>query len=76
MSSAYSTRPHWYKIKCPFFKSDNFNSITCEGCVEKSIVRQVFSTKYIKEGWQARYCMEIKGCEKCPVHMLANKKYL
>ncbi|MBR3737525.1 MAG: hypothetical protein IKN26_02190 [Eubacterium sp.] len=70
-----STKAHWYKIKCPFFKGDNFNSINCEGSVEKSIIRQSFKNKIIKEGWQARYCMEVKGCEACPIHKVAYEKY-
>jgi len=66
---------HWKRIKCPFFKSDNFNSVCCEGTLAKSIIRQAFKSKMIKDDWQTKYCMDIKGCETCPIYAVANIKY-
>ena len=67
---------HWKKIKCPFFKSDNFNSISCEGCIEKSYIRQAFKDRSVKEQWQDKYCMRIDAFKECPVYGAANQKYI
>ena len=66
---------HWKQIKCPFFHCDNFNSVCCEGYMEKTSNRFIFPTKSQKMQWQQKYCMSIKGCQSCPIHKLANKKY-
>ena len=66
---------HWKRIKCPFFKSDNFNSISCEGCTENSYIRHAFKNRYIKDEWQNDYCMQINGYKECPIYDIANSKY-
>ncbi|MBR1762056.1 MAG: hypothetical protein IJ731_01655 [Eubacterium sp.] len=76
MEKHYSVEAHWRKIKCPFFRSDNFNSVNCEGSVEQSSVRQVFKTKQKKDEWERKYCMLIDEYANCPIYELANKKYL
>ena len=66
---------HWEKIKCPFFKSDNYNSISCEGCSEESYIRHTFKNRFIKDEWQKEYCTEIDFFKNCPLYSLANEKY-
>lgn len=66
---------YWKQIKCPFFHSDDTRSILCEGCKTTSVIRQGFKSKEEKIDWQKKYCMQIKGYEKCPIFCVANKKY-
>lgn len=65
----------WYQIKCPFFHSDNHNSILCEGSEDAVAFRQTFVNVAAREGWEEKYCKSIKGCEKCFVYENAARKY-
>ena len=76
MSSKNAPQGHWKQIKCPFFHSDNFNSVNCEGNIENSAIRHIFPNKAVKQEWEKRYCMEIKACTGCPIYGVANEKYL
>ena len=75
VNCSVNTQSHWKKIKCPFFKSDNFNSISCEGCVDKSYIRHAFNSRFVKDDWQDKYCMRIDMFKKCPIYSAANEKY-
>ncbi|MBQ9531138.1 MAG: hypothetical protein IJR70_03590 [Eubacterium sp.] len=66
---------HWKNIKCPFFRSDNYNSISCEGCLEKTSLRHTFKSRFIKDDWQEKYCMKISKCRECPIYRIADNKY-
>ena len=68
-------RMHWTQIVCPFFHSDDYNSIICEGAAENTSVRQFFKDKKERWAWQKRYCFKIDGCKECPVYRMANEKY-
>lgn len=65
----------WYLIKCPFFHSDNFNSILCEGGEDAVAVRQTFKNVAARQLWEDTYCKSIHNCEECFVYKNANEKY-
>lgn len=65
----------WYLIQCPFFHSDNFNSILCEGGEDTVAIRQTFKNVPAREAWQDKYCKSIKGCEDCFLYKNAYEKY-
>jgi hypothetical protein len=68
-------KPTDYKIKCPFYISENFNSINCEGYLKGTSLRQIFPSKNMKEDWQRKFCRKIIACTGCPVYKNANEKY-
>lgn len=60
--------------KCPFFRRQNADSITCEGAVGVSAV-QVFGRKEAKDKWRREYCGDF-GFKLCPHYKgLMNTKY-
>ena len=75
MDKTLNPHPHWVRIKCPFFKCDSFNSISCEGCTDESYIRQAFGSKFLKNGWQERYCMDISAYRECPINKAVDTKY-
>lgn len=75
MSRKQKVSSHWYLIQCPFFHSDDFNSINCEGIIDGSSLRQIFRGKGDRIAWEDKYCKTIKQHELCPIYMLANTKY-
>lgn len=75
MEDRYNLEGHWKQIKCPFFRTDNFNSVSCEGINKNTLIRFVFSTKLERQAWQKKYCRQLGGCKECEIYKLANKKY-
>ena len=75
MENRFNIEGHWKQIKCPFFHSDNINSISCEGINENTSIRQVFRTKAARFNWEKKYCMKIHECKQCGIYSLANEKY-
>jgi hypothetical protein len=62
-------------IKCPFYHSENFNSVCCEGNIEGSSIRQIFRGKKQKDEWQKKFCVKVIACTECPIYRMANEKY-
>ena len=75
MDKTLNPHTHWYKIKCPYFKNDSFNSLNCEGCTQHSYIRQAFESKFDKSNWQKKYCMELSQYKSCPIFKAVDLKY-
>jgi len=75
MKASVNTQVSKKTIKCPFYLSENFNSVSCEGYVEGSALRQIFKGKQQKDKWQKKYCVKVISCMSCPIYKLANEKY-
>lgn len=75
MSSKQGQLARWARVKCPFFHGDNSVSIICEGCEEKSSIRQTFANGEMRRDWEKVYCDEHDKYPLCPIYQLAMRKY-
>jgi hypothetical protein len=68
---------HWNNITCPYFKSSDFKtrSISCEGPLEGSFIKQTFRSGSDLAGWEKKYCKGIFLNRLCPIYALLNWKY-
>lgn len=64
-------------MQCPFYRDHRQTHITCEGLIPGTTITTNFRGR--RDDWllQLRvYCADIKGCQRCEVHMaLYNYKY-
>lgn len=63
------------KAVCPFFKSDTFNAIFCEGIIASTAkVKNEFTSEYKRLRHQEIYCFGF-NYGRCPIAEALQKKY-
>ena len=43
-------------VRCPYYLREDTFTITCEGVLDETTIRQHFTEKEKKEGWHREYC--------------------
>ena len=61
--------------KCPYFKKQDRCTIVCEGINNESSTHIVFGDLKAKAEYTQKYCNDIGGCRKCPLHNTLDRKY-
>ena len=60
-------------IKCPFFRGQTNNGISCEGLVDHSIVKLCFNSPKDKDAQTKIFCE--KHYKNCEIYTILEKKY-
>ena len=68
----YVACPYYLKIKDKHLKS---NIIRCEGVDKGNAINLVFGLEADRKQYKKTYCYHIKGCRKCLIHQMLNRKY-
>ena len=67
--------------KCPYFKENSskeqrqLGNIRCEGVSDDNNIHLVFGSSKKKREYKVKYCFDLEGCKKCPIHKMIDAKY-
>lgn len=64
------------KVKCPFYKYQDAQTIFCKGVEEGNAIHMAFATPEQRKQYEARHCTDCKGYAGCPINVAAMQIYL
>ncbi|MBP3555766.1 MAG: hypothetical protein J6K63_09000 [Clostridia bacterium] len=62
-------------VACPFYFKQEGRKIYCDGFEQGVRIHLSFGNKILMNKHKSQYCHSVKGCEKCPIYPVIEKRY-